>query len=187
MIGFVLAFNRLSPLNSTAAEDLESCLQTNSFEKGSIILKRSTVCNKLFFLDSGLVKTYFHKEDKEFIMRFFQENSFFTVIDSFNTRTPSNYNILALEPSEVTFISHMDLELLSKKHHCIETAFRNLVSFASTMMMKRISEMLEENAAESYNHFLKEHKSLLNRISLGDLSNYLGISQVQLSRIRSKR
>lgn len=187
MTGFVLEFNRLSPLNSEAAEDLEACLKTKSFEKGSIILKSSIVCNKLFYLDSGLVKTFFYKEDKEFIMRFFKEHTFFTVLDSFTSRTPSQYNIQALEPTEVTFITQTDLELLSKKHHCIETGFRKLLSFASTMMMKRISEMLEENATESYIHFLKEQKPLLNRISLGDLSNYLGISQVQLSRIRSKR
>jgi len=53
--------------------------------------------------------------------------------------------------------------------------------------MKRISEMLEENATERYNHFVKENNQFLQRISLGDLANYLGITQVSLSRIRVKK
>jgi len=47
--------------------------------------------------------------------------------------------------------------------------------------------MLEENATTRYNNFLKENNSLLQRISLGDLANYLGITQVSLSRIRASR
>jgi hypothetical protein len=53
-------------------------------------------------------------------------------------------------------------------------------------MMKRISEMLEENATERYLHFVKENPDTLQRISLGDLASYLGITQVSLSRIRAK-
>ncbi|MEZ4808974.1 MAG: Crp/Fnr family transcriptional regulator [Allomuricauda sp.] len=187
MTGFVVEFNRLSPLNAAAAEDLEACLKRKTFAKGSLLLKQHDICNKLYFLDAGLVKTYFHSEHKEFIMRFFHENSFFTVLDSFTAQIPSHFNITALESTEVTFLTHIDLELLSRKHHCIETAYRKLISFASTMMMKRVREMLEENGTERYNHFVKENRPLLSRISLGDLACYLGISQVSLSRIRGKR
>ena len=186
MTGFALAFNRLSPLIGPAVADLEACLKVKDFAKGSFILKRSEICSKLYFLDSGLVKTSFFKEDREFIMRFFQENSFFSVLDSFTARTPSHFNIIALEATAVTYISQTDLESLSRKHHCIETAFRRLLAFATTMLMKRVSEILEENATEGYHRFLDENRAIFNRISLGDISNYLGISQVSLSRIRGK-
>lgn len=35
-----------------------------------------------------------------------------------------------------------------KKHHCIETAFRKFIPVAALNMLKRISEMLEENGTE---------------------------------------
>ena len=54
-------------------------------------------------------------------------------------------------------------------------------------MMKRISEMLEENGTEHYIKFVEENNQLLQRISLGDLASYLGITQVSLSRIRAKK
>lgn len=187
MATFVMAFNQLSPLDSAAAQDLENALITKEFPKGEMILKQSYVCNNVYFINSGLVKTFFNNEDKEFIMRFFPERTFFSVLDSFATQKPSLYNVIALEDTQLSYLTRIELELLCKKHHCIETAFRNLLSFAVNMMMKRISEMLEENATARYNNFLAENGHLLNRISLGDLASYLGITQVSLSRIRSKK
>ena len=77
-------------------------------------------------------------------MRFFCEKEMFTVLDSFITQQPSAYYIKALEATEVTYIEQKELEELCRKHHCIETFFRKLLSIAVVNMMKRISEMLEE-------------------------------------------
>ncbi|HOZ96428.1 MAG TPA: Crp/Fnr family transcriptional regulator [Niabella sp.] len=187
MADFLSSFNKLAPFTNEVAEDLQKNLQTKSFDKGELLLKSGSICRKLFFIDKGLVKTFFFNEDKEFIMRFFPEYTFFTVLDSFTNQTPSGYDIMALEKTSVTFILQTELELLCKKHHSIETAFRKLLSFAVTNMMKRISEMLEENATERYNHFLKDNGHLIQRVSLGDLANYLGITQVSLSRIRANK
>lgn len=94
---------------------------------------------------------------------------------------------MALEQTEVTYISKTEMDELCTRHHCMDRFFRKLVSLASMNMMDRISEMLEENATERYNHFLRGQGELLQRISLGDLASYLGITQVSLSRIRRKR
>ena len=187
MTDFISAFNRLSVLSNEAKDDLQNCLSLKSFTKGELLLKKGQVCKNLYFIDEGLTKVFFAKEDKEFIMRFFPEHTLFTVVDSLVTQTPSNYEVMALEKTIVTYITQTDLETLCKKQHPIETAFRKLLSIATINMMKRISEMLEENATERYNHFLKDNGLLLQRISLGDLANYLGITQVSLSRIRANR
>ena len=183
-IGFV---NQLSPLDSTATGDFLNNLNNKTLKKGDYLLKSGEVCRYLYFIDEGLVKTFFNKEIKEFIMRFFSENSVFTVLDSFLSQTPSTYMILALEQTTVTYISKSSMDELCRRHHSIETFFRKLVAFASINMMKRISEMLEENGTARYRNFVHENNQLLQRISLGDLANYLGITQVSLSRIRPKR
>lgn len=187
MEGFLQAFNRLCPHTDDARQDLERHMRSRSFEKGVCLLRSGAICRNLYFLDEGLVKTGFTTSDKTFIMRFFPENNLFTVLDSFTTQTPSFYEIVALEPTTVTYIEQAELDALCRKYHCIETAYRKLLAFATVNMMKRISEMLEENATERYKHFLKDQGALLQRISLGDLANYLGITQVSLSRIRSKK
>lgn len=187
MANFIQFVNELSKPDKQATDELINKLHTKTIQKGDYLLKDGEKCRKIFFIDQGLAKTYFNGKDKEFIMKFFPENSMFTVLDSYIQQTVSNYTILALETTTITFIYKSDLEELCIKYHSIETFFRKLISHASLNMMKRISEMLEENATERYDHFVKENNQLLQRISLGDLANYLGITQVSLSRIRAKR
>lgn len=187
MIDFIKFCNQLSPLEKEATDDLVNKLKSKTFQKGDYILRSGDVCRNLFFIEEGLVKLCFTKEDKEFIMRFFPENALFTLLDSYLTQTPSTYEIICLEITTITSIRNEEMESLCRKHHSIETFFRKLVSLAALNMMKRISEMLEENATQRYKNFVKENNHLLQRISLGDLANYLGITQVSLSRIRAKK
>jgi len=186
MKDFVKFFDKISTLTNEAINDLNAVISEKTFAKGNFLLQQGNTCRQLFYLQSGLFKLLFYKDDKEFIMRFFQENSFFTGLDSYFTQTDSSYTIQALEPTIVNFITYADMEHLCKKHHCIETAFRKFVSTASVNMMNRISEMLEENGTERYNNFVRTNNSLMPRISLGDLAAYLGITQVSLSRIRAQ-
>ena len=184
---FVQFCNQLSPLTEEATTDLMQILKTNTVQKGDYLLRSWQVCKYLYYIDQGLTKTFFYKDEKEFIMRFFPESLMFTVLDSYLTQTPTHFMIMALEPTAITYVSHDNMEALCKKHHCIEHFMRKLVSIATLNMMSRISEMLEENATERYNNFLSKNNTLLQRISLGDLASYIGITQVSLSRIRTRR
>ncbi|MDB5272811.1 MAG: putative transcriptional regulator, Crp/Fnr family [Chitinophagaceae bacterium] len=179
--------HHFSPLDKEAADELFKDVKTKRFKKGEYIVKPGEVCKHLFFLNEGLAMICFEKEDKKFVMRFFSEQRLFTVFDSYLTQTPSEFMLVALEPTTVTMVSHENMEALCKKYHCMETFFRKLVSITPVRMMKRISEMLEENATERYNIFVKEYSTILQRISLGDIANYLGITQQSLSRIRAKK
>jgi CRP-like cAMP-binding protein len=187
MSDFIQFCNQLAPLGQEAGERLADKAKYREFRPGDYLLKEGTVCRHLFFMETGLAKMFFTNGAREFIMRFFPQNALFTQLESFIAQAPSTYSILALEPSSVTAISHDDLEALCKQHHSIETFFRKLLSVASLNMMHRISEMLEENPAQRYHNFVSHNPELLQRISLGDLANYLGISQVSLSRIRARK
>lgn len=187
MINLVNIFNRLSPLDTDASEALRAVMANRKFAKGEQLLRAGDTCRFVYCVETGLAKTYFTSESKEFIMRFFPEGSLFTVVDSFALRQPSNYSIMALEDMQVSKVSYPDLTSLAERFHSIETAYRHLLTIASANMMKRISEMLEENASQRYQRFLTDHGPLMQRISLGDLANYLGITQVSLSRIRAAR
>jgi CRP-like cAMP-binding protein len=179
--------HQFSPLDKEAADELFKDVKTKSFKKGEYMVKRGEVCKHLFFLNEGLAKICFVKDDKTFVMRFFSEKRLFTVFDSYLTQTPSDFMLVALESTTVTMVSYEKMEALCKKYHCMETFFRKLVSITPARMMKRISEMLEENATERYNIFVKEYSAILQRISLGDIADYLGITQQSLSRIRTKK
>jgi len=184
MIELKNLINSITPIDDTAQSDLLNAFKTKTFKKGDFVLKPNKSSEHFYFIKSGLVKSYFRNDEKEFIMTFFKENMIFTEFSSYLTQKPSKYMLVALEDTDILQIHKDDIIKLCKKHHCIETFFSKLFSFGTLGMMKRISEMLEENATERYHIFVKENNGLLQRISLGDTANYLGITQVSLSRIR---
>lgn len=182
----VLAYtDRVVPLEASVRDEFLRAFVRQQFPKGSCLLRAGQTSQHYHFIEQGLVKSSFYKEDKEFIMTFFKEDILFTEINSYLTRAPSKYQLLALEPTTVHSIARSDIERLCRQHHAVETLFKQLLAFASIGMMKRISEMLEENATTRYRLFVQEKAPLLRRISLGDLAAYLGITQVSLSRIRA--
>ncbi len=178
---------QFSPLDEETLEELAKNLKTKTVTKGDYFLRAGEVCKNLYFMNEGLAKMFFIKDDKEFINVFCPDGRLFTVFESYVTQTPSNFNLIALEPTTVTLIRYEDMERLCKKHHCMETFFRKLVSLAATKMTRRISEILEENATKRYNHFVTENNYIMKRINLGDLASYLGITQQSLSRIRAQK
>jgi CRP/FNR family transcriptional regulator, anaerobic regulatory protein len=187
MTDFVQFCHQTYQLDAALATELLKNAKTKTFKKGDYILKKGEVCRYLFFINKGFAKICFVNNDKEFNMQFFAEHRVFTVFDSYLTQTPSNFMLIAIENTSITFIPQKDVEKLCEQHHGIETFMRKLISVATIRMMKRISETLEENATKRYNQFVKQNHQILQRISLGNLSNYLGITQQSLSRIRAKK
>lgn len=179
--------NQFSSLDFKATNELSIAVKTKTFEKGDFVLEFGKTCQYLYFINEGLLKINSFTNDKEFIMRFFSENTLFSVFDSFITQTPATSNIIALEKTTVTMISYKSMEEICKKNHSMETFYRELLSKATVRMTKRIREMLEEDATIRYNHFVTENHSIMQRISLGDIAKYLGITQQSLSRIRNQK
>ena len=186
-IDFINYLNQVSPLSKEAEEDILPRIKTKSFKKGQVINSEGQICKNLFYIDKGLVKHYYYHKDRVFILRFFSETNFFTVLDSFANQTPSKFITITLEDTETSTIDYADFEELCKKHHSFETFSRKLYTMAAVVNLKRIKEMFDADASELYKEFINENQHLLQRISLGDTASYLGISQVTLSRIRAKK
>lgn len=186
MIDFLVYCNKFSKLLPEAEAEILAALRTLSLQKGEFLLRKGQVCGHIYFINSGLLKVISTQHNKEIIMRFFWEGQMLSQLKSFSTQQPSDYAIQAIEPCEITYMPYAEIERLAGKYHCVETFYRKLLTHAAMVMMERILEMLQETPTQRYNKFLVQNKAILQRISLGDVAHYLGISQVSLSRIRAK-
>lgn len=185
---FIEYIHNISPLTTEARTDIHSRIISKEYKKGQFIISEHQVCENLFFLKKGLVKLYFiGDKGREIVIRFFSENSPFSSLESFLGQKNTSHVILALEPVQVDFLSKQDVEELCLKHHCFERFWRIALSFAVRHMINRISQLMKDEATVRYNEFIAENSSLMQRISLGDLAGYLGITQVSLSRIRASK
>lgn len=187
MEGFLNQINQYTQLSKEAESDFLSKLKSKSYKKGELITKEGQVCKQLFFINFGLVKQYYYHDDRLFVLRFFSENNIFTTLDSFLKQSAADFMTIALEETTVTYIDYEDVQELAKNHHSFETFLRNLFSFAARTLLNRIKEMFNKDALGLYEAFTLNNSHLLQRISLGDIASYIGISQVTLSRIRAKK
>ena len=187
MSDFIKYLNKYSQLSKEAEEDLLPRLKSKFFKKRQVINNEGQICKNLFFIEKGLVKHYYNHKGRIFILRFFSETDFFSVLDSFVNQTPSQFITIALEDTETTAIDYVDFNEFCRNHHSFETFSRKLFATAAVVNLKRLKEMFDADASELYKEFLNENHHLLQRISLGDTASYIGISQVTLSRIRGRK
>ncbi len=177
--------SQLCFLSGESKEMLGNVLQPMHLKKGYELLRPGGICHNLYFIEEGLTRTWYLKDGKDVTDWISTENSFAVSIISFITRQPDRRGIETLEPSLLWSISHTDLENLYTISHEIERSGRLLVSFGMVQMQQRFDDLHFCTAAERYEKLLKEHPSILNRVPVGMIASYLGVSRETLSRIRS--
>ncbi|WP_346858353.1 Crp/Fnr family transcriptional regulator [uncultured Draconibacterium sp.] len=179
--------NSISHLSDEANAEYLQCIRTKTYNKGELIHSEGKICKDLFFVESGLAKHFYYHDGNQYVLRFFEENHFFIATDSFFNNLPAEYSTLALEETTISRLEYDDFERLCKNHHSFESFARKFVSVVAYTAISNLKGLLYLDATARYAKFIKEYGHLQQRISLGDTAGFLGISQVQLSRIRSKK
>jgi CRP/FNR family transcriptional regulator, anaerobic regulatory protein len=187
MNAFLEYLKKISPLSQQSMEEFSPRCKEVKHPKGYELVKAGSLCNHLFFVQKGLVKVFYIKDDKEIIDWFADENNITTSFLSFLSRKASLHTVKLLEPSHLISIHYNDLEELFKKHHDVEHIGRILISQAFIDLQERFNSIQFQTALERYHAFLHRYPDCINRISLGDLASFLGITQVTLSRIRAQK
>ena len=164
----------------------KSCNQIE-VNKGQIILYEGRIAKKLYFVEQGLLCGKLNRNGKEIINWFAFENQFVTSMYSFIAQKPSFENIQTLEKCYLYEISYENLQLLYKNIPTFEKLGRILTEQYYIQLEERTLSLQYLSSSEKYKQFLNKEPELYNRISLGQLSSYLGISQETLSRIRAKK
>ena len=166
---------------------LEKLAGEKKIAKGEYLLRQEEVCNKIYFVEKGLLRAY--KVDdggKERINQFAPENWFITDRSSILFNLPSEYFIDAMENSELIVI---DNEFLIEASN-ISVRFReynkNLLHNHIRQLQKRIDSLLGLNAEKRYLYFVETYYNLTLRVPQWMIASYLGISPETLSRVRKK-
>lgn len=176
---------KLTFLSKESEDALSAVLERMELPKGYSLLKPGGICRHFYFIETGLTRTYYIKEGKDVTDWLSPENTFAVSIVSFITREPDRRGIELLEPSVIWAVSHQDIEDLYKRYHDIERLGRLLISYGVVQMQQRFDDLHFATAAERYQKLISVHPSLINRVPLGMIASYLGITQETLSRVRS--
>ncbi|MEO8404207.1 MAG: Crp/Fnr family transcriptional regulator [Chitinophagaceae bacterium] len=173
-------------LSAGAQTALSDCFKQLTLAKGEYLLTEGKVCKHLYFLEQGALRGFYNLEGKEITYWFGFENDFVTSFHSFITQKPSVENIQLLEGSILWSISKETLSDLFNQFHEIETLVRIAYEKYYIQLEERFINAQFKTAAELYENLVKQTPHILERVPLGQIASYLGISQETLSRIRSR-
>jgi len=180
-------FNEIATLSDSGMEMLLGIAAPQTLNRGQFLLKEGQVCRNFYFIETGQLRTFFNKEGKDINLNFSFESHFLTNLKSLLLLTPSAFNIQA---SEKTLVWKFDRDKLFELYNArcdIESFGRKLVEMLLIKQEEHSNLFKLYTPAERYHYVAKYHPKLLQRVSLSQLSSYLGISRETVSRIRKKR
>jgi CRP-like cAMP-binding protein len=158
-----------------------------TFKKGELLHDADFVCTKSYFIQSGLVRTYFIKDGKEISEYFSCEEEWVNSPRSFMQRKVDIYYIDAIEQTDVFCLHVTDLVYLFEHFPEMERYARLSMGTVFGHYMERITSLRFTKAKEKYTHFCESYLDIYHRIPLGMVASYLGITQETLSRIRAEK
>ena len=106
---------------------------------------------------------------------------------SFINRQPDRRGIELLENSQLWALHHDELEEAYGQHHQLERMGRLIVGFGLTQLQQRFDDLHFATASARYQTLLRTNPTLVQRVPLGMIASYLGITPETLSRIRVPR
>lgn len=174
------------PLSADAQEAIHDCFEKITLAKNEYLLEEGKVCRHLYFLETGALRGFYTLDGKEITHWFGFENDFVTSFHSFITQAPAIENIQLLEGSILWAISKDTLTSLFDRYHEIERLVRIIYERYYIRLEERFVNAQFKTATERYENLLQHTPHLTERVPLGFIASYLGISQETLSRIRSK-
>lgn len=154
--------------------------------KNGFLVEAGKVCRHLYFLERGAVCGFYYLNGKRVTHWFAFENDFFTSFHSFITQQPAVENIQALEGSVMWAITKNDLNVLLENFPEIERVLRLAYEKYYIRLEERFVNAQFKTAAERYEQLLQQTPHIAERVPLGYIASYLGVSQETLSRIRSR-
>jgi CRP-like cAMP-binding protein len=175
----------ISPLDNEALDKFLACLQTMELPAKHLLIKEGRISGYLYYMIKGAARAYYLKDGKEVVLWFAFEDDLLTSHYSFIAQKKSYENIELLEDCILAAISHKDFNYLVEKYPSVNRLYRVFLEQYYIFLADQYREMHFFTAKEKYDNLLKNYPLILQRVSLGNIASYLGITQESLSRIRT--
>ena len=156
-------------------------------KKGDYFVEDGSKSSDVAFITKGVMRAFYRTGDGvEYNKTFFIENSFAVPLAAVLQKTESHLNFQALEDCKILVADYYKIEDLFEKHRSVETLIRIILQHDWVIKKEqRELRLVLNNAEERYIFFQQEYPGLENRIPQYHIASHLGITPIQLSRIRA--
>lgn len=156
------------------------------FKKKEQLIKEGEYQTKFFFLISGIARAYIVDENgKEFTRSIFTAPSSIASLRALIKNTKSTVNFDCLTDCEFFVGNYYDFIELTKTNIDISNVYSRMLEKGFLRAENRVYE-LSLTAVEKYKLLQEQIPNIDNLIPQYHIASYLGVTNVQLSRIRKK-
>ncbi|MFL5738907.1 MAG: Crp/Fnr family transcriptional regulator [Flavisolibacter sp.] len=184
MLSLIQFLSAIQPLPEGAQQYLYRNLKQKRLRSADTWLKQGQVCFNVAFIEEGLMKSVYTKNDRTYINWFMKENDVMIAVRSFFEQIPSKEAIVAVEPTFLYYINFESYKYLNVHFPEFQLITTSLMALYYEKCQDR-TEMLRLYRQERFAEFMKSEPELSLRISGRDLAAYLGMTEEWLSRLRS--
>jgi len=156
------------------------------FSKNSIVIDEGEIASNFYFIYKGIIKIYYHKNDRIVIERFEKEDGFIGGNFSHLTQKPGTHIYETLEDAILLKVNYQELNELCKQFHQVEHIYRVMMESFHANYVARLTTLKAAVSEERYHNFMADYGDIANRVSLKDIANYLDMTSETISRIRAK-
>jgi CRP-like cAMP-binding protein len=155
--------------------------------KGEYLIREGETAKKIAFVKSGLLRSFYYSSNSDEVTYCFSfPNELIAGYSSFITQEKTNENIQALIDCELIEFPKQLIDELVITNKSWLLFSKQMAESQYIKLEKRIFLLQKENALTRYKELLENQSEYLQKIPLGYLASYLGISQRHLSRLRKQ-
>ena len=179
--------NSIHPMSDGLVIHLSQILKTRELRKKDYLLRAGHICRTICFIENGLLRCFYIKGDTEICSWFMKEGDVIVSIESFFQQKKSYESIQALEDCTLHYIEYNELQEVYRQFPEFNFTGRVLTEKYYALWAQQLYGLRMQTAQERYTWLLVNFPELLLRVPAKYLASYLGITEVTLSKIKSKK
>jgi CRP-like cAMP-binding protein len=156
-------------------------------KKGEFIVEDGEICDKLYYIEKGLVRIYRLEGDKEITTWFTKEGDFVTTVNSFHFGLPSKEYFEAIEDSVIYYIN-------KKSYLYLVELSTNFAKFSMDELLTNLCEYQNQceflrtlSAKDRLKYIESKYPYLLTRVKQKYLCSFLNIEATYLSKLMNHK
>jgi CRP-like cAMP-binding protein len=165
---------------------LTDCAVETSHRKRHILLRADKIEQSIYFIKQGIVRAYAKTADNEITFWFGKEGDAVISMKSYVANQKGYEDVELLEDCELYELKTSALQKLFAADIHIANWGRKFAEQELVKTEERLISRQFRTAAERYQELMQYSPELIQRVQLGYIASYLGITQVSLSRIRAE-
>lgn len=178
--------DQICKIPATSALKLQNVIKLVALPKGHLLFKAGKTETDIYYIKKGIARAYLYQNNNEITFWFGREGDAVISMRSYVENKPGYENIELLEDCELYHIKAHDLQQLFDHDIHVANWGRKFAEHELVRTEERLISRQFGTAAVRYKELLENNPGLLQRVQLGYIASYLGITQVSLSRIRAE-